>query len=223
MRVMLCYLNVEKRIAHPLARRLYAALRDEVPATFMPIYGINLATLRDRCLRAWEQWYNIVINKIPSHSVRVGWLRLGGAKIGKGSSVWRNTEVIGIENLRIGADSCIAWHCQLDARAGLIIGDHVTIASYVQIIAGGHDFAAAEFWAVGAPIYIDDYAWIATRAMITHGGRVGAGAIVTANTVVNKEVAPYKIVGGSGAKPMGERPRDLKYTVGARGLFTLFH
>ena len=46
---------------------------------------------------------------------------------------------------------------------------------------------------------------------------------VTANTVVAKEVAPYKIVGGTGAKPMGERPRGLNYKVGGKGLFTLLH
>ena len=49
--------------------------------------------------------------------------------------MWRNTEVLGVNNLVIGADSCVAWHCLLDARAGLIIGDHVAIASYAKIIA----------------------------------------------------------------------------------------
>ena len=150
-------------------------------------------------------------------------LRLGGAKIGKGSSIWRNTEVLGVENLVIGDDSVIAWHCQIDARAGLIIGDHVTIASHVLILAGGHDPMSPEFWSVSAPIYIDDYAWIATRALLAHGSHIGRGAVVTANTLVAKAVAPYKIIGGSGAKPMGERPHDLNYKVGGKGLFTLFY
>nr|WP_230015733.1 glycosyltransferase [Pseudomonas chlororaphis] len=117
----------------------------------------------------------------------------------------------------------IAWHCQVDARAGLIIGDHVTIASHVLILAGGHDPMSPEFWSVSAPVYIDDYAWIATRALIAHGSHIGRGAVVTANTVVAKTVAPYKIIGGSGAKPMGERPHELNYKVGGKGLFTLFY
>ena len=123
----------------------------------------------------------------------------------------------------MGEDSYIAWHCQIDARAGLIIGDHVAIASYAKIVAGSHDLQAPEFWSVSAPIYIEDYAWIATGALIAHGARIGKGAVVTANTVVSKEVAPYKIVGGSGAKSMGERPRNLNYKVGGKGLFTLYH
>ncbi len=216
-------INIEQSIQDPLTRRLFQRLRQDIPADLVPRYGKNWATLKDRWLRAWEQVYNIVINKIPSHNVRVAWLRLGGAKIGKGSSIWRTTEVLGVNNLVIGNDSVIAWHCQIDARAGLIIGDHVAIASHVLIIAGSHDLAAREFWSVSAPIYIDDYAWIASRAIVGHGVRIGRGAVVTANTLVAKNIAPYKIVGGTGAKPMGERPHDLNYKVGGKGLFTLLH
>lgn len=222
-RYAIASVNIEPRIENPLARRFYALLKTEIPATFVPLYGKNWATLKDRWLRAWEQAYNILINKIPSHNLRIWWLRAGGAKIGKGSSIWRNSEVLGIENLVMGEDSVIAWHCQVDARAGLIIGDHVAIASHVLIIAGSHDLTAPEFWSVSAPIYIDDYAWIASRALVGHGSHIGEGAVVTANTVVAKEVAPYKIVGGTGAKPMGERPRGLNYKVGGKGLFTLLH
>ncbi len=222
-RVSICSINIEPRIAHPLARRFFALLRDEVPTTFVPLYGLNWPTLKDRCRRVWEQCYNMLVNKIPSHHVRLAWLRLGGARIGKGSTIWRNTEVLGVENLVMGVDSVIAWHCQIDARAGLIIGDHVAVASYARIIAGSHDLAAPEFWSVSAPIFIDDYVWIATGALIGHGARIGRGAVVTANTVVSKEVAPYKIVGGSGAKPMGERPHNLNYKVGGLGLFTFLH
>jgi acetyltransferase-like isoleucine patch superfamily enzyme len=223
IRVSIVSVNIETRIAHALARRFYALLRDEIPATLVPRYGINWPTLKDRALRAWEQCYNILINKIPSHHVRLAWLRLGGAKIGKGASVWRNTEILGVQNLRIGHDSVIGWHCQIDARAGLIIGDHVTIASYVLVIAGGHDLQAPEFWSVSAPIYIEEYAWIASRAMVLNGAHIGKGAVITAGTIVNKKIAPYKIVGGIGAKPMGERPQALTYKVGGKSLFTLFH
>jgi acetyltransferase-like isoleucine patch superfamily enzyme len=222
-RFSICSVNIETLIEPVLARRFYALLRDEIPTTLVPRYGKNWPTLKDRWLRAWEQAYNILINKIPSHNLRIWWLRAGGAKIGKGSSIWRTTEVLGVENLVIGDDSVIAWHCQVDARAGLIIGDHVAIASHVLIIAGSHDLTAPEFWSVSAPIYIDDYAWIASRALIGHGAHIGQGAVVTANTIVAKEIAPYKIVGGSGAKPMGERPHNLNYKVGGKGLFTLFH
>jgi acetyltransferase-like isoleucine patch superfamily enzyme len=216
--------DIEKHIAEPLAKRFYARLKKDIPLRqFIPIYAYDWTTFKDRCLRLWEHMYNILINKIPCHALRLWWLRRGGAKIGKGSTIWRNTEVLGMENLRIGEDSVIAWHCLVDARAGLSIGNHVTIASYTLIIAGTHDLQAPEFWSVSAPIYIEDYVWVASRAMVVHGARLGYGSVVSANTIVGKVIAPYKIVGGMNAKPIGERARGLNYKVGGKTLLTLFH
>ncbi len=216
------YINIESRISNPIARNFFAKLRDELPANLIPIYGINWPTFKDRWLRTWELAYNILINKIPSHNVRLAWLRLGGAKIGKGSSVWRGTEVLGIDSINIGTDSVVGWDCLLDGRAGILIGDHVTIASHTLIIAGGHDIQAPEFWAVaGPPVQIGDYAWIASRAMLN--ASVGEGAVVAGQSVVTKPVPAYSIVGGNPAKVIGERPKGLNYKVGGKGLFTLFH
>ena len=223
MRVSICSVNIESRIEDAHARRLYTLLMQDIPAQFVPRMGLNWPTFKDRWLRIWEQIYNIFINKIPVHAIRIGWLRCGGAKIGKGSSIWRHTEVLGVNNLIMGDDSVIGWHCQIDARAGLRIGDHVAIASHVLIIAGSHDLTAPEFWSVSAPIVIEDYVWVASRALIAHGAHLERGCVVTAQTLVAKRIAAYKIVGGSGAKPMGERPHDLNYRVGGRGLFTLLH
>ncbi|KAA8708996.1 acyltransferase [Pseudomonas cannabina] len=219
----ICYLNIEPRIEHPLARRFYKLLASETLGALIPLYGINWPTLRDRMLRVWEQTYNILICKIPSHTLRLLWLRMGGAKIGKGSTVWRNTEVLGVDSLRIGNDTTVGWHCQLDARGGLVIGDHVTIASHVLIIAGGHDLNEPEFWAVGGPVFIGDYAWICSRALLSFGADIGEGAVVGGNSVVSKPVAPYVIVSGPNAEVKGERARNLNYKVGGKGLFTLFH
>jgi acetyltransferase-like isoleucine patch superfamily enzyme len=221
--VHLAVLDMRKRISHPVARQLFVAMFDEIPGRKLPDYGRNWPTLVDRARRIWEQLYNIAINKIPSHNVRLAWLRLGGAKIGKGSSIWRNTEVLGIESLTIGDDTCIGWHCQIDARSGLTIGNHVAIASHVLIVAGGHDLNAPEFWSISAPVRIDDYAWITSRAIILPGAHIGEGAVVSANTTVGKKVEPYAIVAGQGGKTVGTRARGLNYKVGAKGLFTLLH
>lgn len=221
--VHIAVMDISSRITHPLARRFFTLLRDEIPGRKLPLYGRNWPTVVDRLRRVWEQVYNILINKIPSHNVRLLWLRLGGARIGKGSSIWRNTEVLGMESLTIGDDSCIGWHCQIDARSGLVIGNHVAIASHVLIVAGGHDLDAPEFWSVSAPVRIDDYAWITSRAIILPGAHIGEGAVVSANTTVGKKVEPYAIVAGQGGKTVGHRTRGLSYKVGAKGLFTFLH
>lgn len=216
-------IDVSHHLENSHERTFYLMLLGEIPVVPWPDFGINWPTLADRLRRWYEQIYNILICKIPSHSIRLAWLRMGGAKIGKGSSVWRNTEVLGMENLTIGDDSVVAWHCLLDARAGLVIGNHVTIASYVLLICGQHDLTAPTFDSLTETIHVGDYAWIASRALITGGGQVGEGAIVGGATVINKPVPAYKIVTGPTGKPIGERPRNLDYRVGGKSLFTLLH
>ena len=44
-RYAIASVNIEPRIEHALARRFYALLKTEIPATFVPLYGKNWATL----------------------------------------------------------------------------------------------------------------------------------------------------------------------------------
>lgn len=224
VRCFISYLDMEPLLQDEQQKRFYVMLRNELPIKGLVHSKKNLpALLLERCLRVWEQIYNIIINKIPIHWVRIAWLRAGGMKIGKGSSVWRNTEIIGMENIVIGDDSVVAWHCQLDGRTGLFIGDHVTLASYVLVIAGGHDPMSPDFSSYGYPIYIDNYAWIASRAILTNGAHIKEGAVIGAQCIVTREIPPYAVVKGMDAEIVGERPRGLNYKVGGRSLFNFLH
>ena len=55
---------------------------------------------------------------------------------------------------------------------------------------------------------IQDGAWLGMRAMIMPGVTIGEGAIIAANTVVTKDVAPYSIVAGSPAQVIRKRFDD---------------
>ena len=87
-----------------------------------------------------------------------------------------------------------------------------------------HLKATIDFTSFGEPIYIEDYAWLATRVMLLDGARIGRGAVLGAGTICSKPIEPYKIVSGNSAKPVGERPRDIEYTgVGGRNLYNFLH
>ena len=163
--------------------------------------------------------YNMIVTYIPSHMIRQAFLRLFGATIGKDSSIMRGTTVIDIEFLTIGNCTAIGFRCLLDARAGLCIGDNVTIASDVHILGGGHDVNHPDFLPVPIPTVIEDYVWIASRAMIlpTH---IRRGGVVGAQALVNKNVGELEIVGGVPAKLLGKRnPDALQYSGRYRPLF----
>lgn len=95
----------------------------------------------------------------------------------------------------------------------LYIGDYVCIGAEVVILMGGNHthrvdwFSLYPFMDVIEDAYIgkgdthiEDGVWLGMRAMIMPGVTIGEGAVVAANSVVTKDVAPYCIVGGSPAK-----------------------
>lgn len=143
---------------------------------------------------------NTVINKIPSRHFRKLCYRLLGARIGNKSVIFRRVEVLAPYKLTIGQRTSIGWFTLADARGGLTIGDHVTVASYCKLVTAKHDINDPEFKAIVEPIVIEDYAWICTGAIITSGVRIGKGAVVCAGSVVTRDVPAMSVVGGgSGA------------------------
>ena len=62
--------------------------------------------------RIWDRIgivvYNFFVTQVPFYAVRHAVLRLWGAKIGRGSSVFRGTTVLGIDKLVIGERP--VWH-----------------------------------------------------------------------------------------------------------------
>jgi acetyltransferase-like isoleucine patch superfamily enzyme len=164
--------------------------------------------------------FNMIITYIPSHFIRQNFLRwFGGARIGKGSTIMRGTTVFDPEFLSIGNDTAIGFRCFLDSRAGISIGDNVTIASDTHIIGGGHDINHPDFLPMPVPTVIEDYVWIASRTMILPS-HIKRGAVVAAHALVTKDVGELEVVGGVPAKLLTKRnPDALQYSGHYRPLF----
>jgi acetyltransferase-like isoleucine patch superfamily enzyme len=94
----------------------------------------------------------------------------------------------------------------LDSRGGTItLGADVDIAPEVNIWTLEHDFNSPDFVTKGGPVIIEDFAWVCNRAIILPGVTLGQGCVVASGAVVTKSVAPWTIVGGIPAKPIGQR------------------
>ncbi len=155
------------------------------------------------------------VGHIPSHYIRRFFYRLGGMKIGKGSSVHMGAIFYDSRNITIGKDTIIGENAVLDGRDKLVIGDHVDIASEVMIYNSQHDVHSEDFHAIEAPVVIEDYVFIGPRAIILPSVVIGKGAVVGAGAVVTKDVEKGSIVGGVPAKEIGKRTvENLHYTLG---------
>lgn len=89
-----------------------------------------------------------------------------------------------------------------------IIGNYCSFAADVQI--GGMEHPIYEY-STSAKLFSDkcvasndtiigNDVWVAAGAIIRQGVRIGDGAVVGANSFVNKDVPPYAIVAGSPAR-----------------------
>jgi len=113
--------------------------------------------------------------------------------------------------IEIGENSQINPFTVIYGGSSVIIGKDVMIAPHCMIAAGNHDYKQTEKPMRFAgnltkgPIIIEDDVWIGANCTITDGVKIGKGAIIGANSLVNKDVQPYDIVGGVPAKKISNR------------------
>jgi acetyltransferase-like isoleucine patch superfamily enzyme len=154
--------------------------------------------------------------KVPSQWLRhTIYCRLYGMTLGDGSVVYNGCQLREPHKIRIGKNSSIGDQCILDGRAGLTIGDCVNFSTGVWIWTMQHDPSDPGFRGEGAPVAVEDFAWLSCRVVVLPGVTIGKGAVVAAGAVVTKSVEPFTIVGGVPARKIGERPQNLDYKLGA--------
>jgi maltose O-acetyltransferase len=159
---------------------------------------------------------NHVVLHVPSFALRHLWYRHAlGIQLDRHACVFLGTYVSFFSpganrrnGVRIGRNSYINRRCTLDLRGGLTIGDNVSVSPEVMFLAGSHDVHDPRFGDMTRPISVEDHAFIGTRAMILPGVTVGRGAVVTAGSIVARDVAPMTIVAGVPARRVGTRNPD---------------
>ena len=111
--------------------------------------------------------------------------------------------------VEIGDRTTIGYHNFIFASSGIQIGADCLIAPFVYIVDSNHQTKRAELINrqpnESAPIRIGNGVWIASNVTILKGVHIGEGAVVAANSVVNKDIPAFEIWGGSPAVKIGER------------------
>jgi acetyltransferase-like isoleucine patch superfamily enzyme len=112
------------------------------------------------------------------------------------------------KNITIGANSLVNNNCLLMDCFPIEIGDRVLIAPFCQLITGGHEIRTADRFVTndkgelgtmttGAPIRIEDEAWLGAGVIVLPGIVIGARTTVGAGSVVTKPLPPDVLAAGN--------------------------
>jgi len=156
---------------------------------------------------------NRVITHIPSNRLRVAALRLLGAQLGPHTYLFGSSEFLAPQHLVVDGQVHVGRYCQIDARGGIHIGRNVVIASHCLLITADHDPDDPDFAGRLGPIDVGDRAWLGSRVTVLRGVTIGEGAVAAAGSVVADDVAPWTVVGGVPARPIGTRSPDQHYEI----------
>lgn len=105
--------------------------------------------------------------------------------------------------IKIGSNSRIHGSC-IHARKLIEIGDNCLIAANCQIMdSNGHDLSFPEVqnrlktYGLSKEVIIGDNVWLGTGVIVLPGVTIGNGSVISANSVVHKDIPSMVVAGGS--------------------------
>ncbi len=118
------------------------------------------------------------------------------------------THIFPHSRIVVGYGTHLGTHCSIRAARDVRIGEGCLIAPWVRIFDyNGHPLAPGN-GRIGAPtppdevspVCIGDNVWIGENAFVQRGVTIGDNSIVSANSVVTKDVPPNTVVMGNPAR-----------------------
>jgi len=163
---------------------------------------------------------NKYVNKMIKHflkRIRILLLRFFKykfVKVGNGFYCGKNL-YIKPNTVSIGNSVYFGNNCHLSA-GNILIDDYVMLASYVSIIGGDHIYNQPGKTMINSKrgeqktVVIEKDVWVGHGAIIMHGVTLGEGCIISAGSIVLKDVQPYCIMAGHPAKKIKNRFESIE-------------
>ena len=128
------------------------------------------------------------------------------------------------KSFKIGKFSTITWHCLIEGGANTFIGNRVFIGPGSKILTSTYELDG--YYAIEhipescratryGDIILHDDAYIGANSTVLPGITIGEGAVVGANSLVNRNLKPWGIYYGNPIKLIGwrEKPTDERRSI----------
>jgi putative colanic acid biosynthesis acetyltransferase WcaF len=105
----------------------------------------------------------------------------------------------------MGDHSCLSENVDCYSVDEITIGTQAVVSQGAFLCCASHDITSPIMELTYKPIVIGPQAWVAAKAFVGPGVRIGEGAVVGACAVVTKDVDPWTVVAGNPAKFIKKR------------------
>ncbi len=154
-------------------------------------------------------WYLVnwafFISYCPFNFLKVFFLRMFGAKIGKGVVLKPRINIKYPWRLSIGNYSWIGEGAWIDNLDDVVIGANCCISQGALLLCGNHNFKKSTFDLMTGKIVLEDGAWIGAKSIVCGGVVCKSHAVLTAGSVAVDSLAPYSIYQGNPAVKIKDR------------------
>jgi putative colanic acid biosynthesis acetyltransferase WcaF len=137
--------------------------------------------------------------------LKVGILRLFGAKIGKVAIIKPWVKIKFPWHLTLGDHVWLGENCWVDNISSVYIGNHVCISQSAVLLTGNHDFSKIDFPLITKPINIQDGAWVGANSVVLGGVTLQTHSVLTLSSVATKDLEAYSIYQGNPAIKVRDR------------------
>ena len=142
---------------------------------------------------------------VPGNFHRLMFLRLFGAKIGRGTVIKPAVKVKFPWRLTIGVDSWIGEGVWIDNLDHVSISDNCCLSQDVYLCTGSHDWSDVTFSLRTAPIVLKHGVWLGAKSVVCPGVVVETGVVLTVSSVLSVKTDAWTIYQGNPAVALKRR------------------
>ena len=172
-----------------------------------PHYRSELSA-RNRLARAvWTMVWAVFcrLSPRPLHGWRCLWLRLFGARLAGRVAVYPTARVWAPWNLEMADGSALGDWVECYNVDRISLDQDAIVSQYAFLCTASHDISDPGRRLTTAPIHLGRSSWVCAGAFLHPGVTIAEGAVVTARSVVVKNVAAWTVVGGNPARSIKRR------------------